>query len=892
MLSRPRTSTASRSCSRELLRTIVHKSPQVGPPRSCRGVASLIGQRSQRNCISRQNSSALPAQFAHSKYISEKDTGLWQTGKRSTSTAASEDGAIGPNRKDEIYALIDNINQNEIELAELLEDLDLLEEYSGILNSDGTDLDHFFSQTIGHRSEEALESRVRMARQQFKETLPEGYLNATEMQLYVRLYGEPIIREEGLESEEADTETDPDQLFREDGNGGWEEIEFEQTESQDDIPVAYDMEAGPIEEESITMKRTREVAEQLGGEVMLEQFEDAPFPHSAPRLHPLTVEGKFSTDPSTIFLPKDTVVGPISVILSEYSNKQIREVAQNIFGGHRLPHSTTTLPPRAQMPQLPIPLVASQHHMGEMEANAYLAVLYPGIYASVLSILVEVRKRLGTQWIRRLMKQEGGPNVLDAGGGGAGILAWRDVLRAEWELMNPDHKETDPIPMGKSTVLTGSDTLRVRAAAILEDTTFLPRLPDYVHVRDRPTLDDSRAPPKRKQYDIIIAPHTLLGIQDEYMRKEHVENLWSLLNPNGGVLIILEKGRQRGFEAVAGAREMLLKRYISSPGSTRYEDLTDSPNDSRFVDKEAGMIIAPCTNHGKCPMYGPGSAKGREDYCHFQQRYIRPQFLQRIIGVSDRNHEDVKFSYLAVQRGVDLRTTAGIVQDAKATEKAFAGYQHIFPDPKPEPEESEIVDTPATTATTAAPETTPWTPTPELSASENPEIDFHALSLPRLVYPPMKRRGHVILDVCTPGAKIERWIVPRSHGKRPFKDAGKVQWGDLWALGAKTRISRNLALGEGKKGEHAVRLAARAIMREREKAEDEEDEEDERLGHHGEGEEGRKPPRSRSKSKPKPKKKFPEVPILTWRKNGPLPNWVKKMTKKRIRQELKKRSQL
>jgi hypothetical protein len=29
---------------------------------------------------------------------------------------------------------------------------------------------------------------------------------------------------------------------------------------------------------------------------------------------------------------------------------------------------------------------------------------------------------------------------------------------------------------------------------------------------------------------------------------------------------------------------------------------------------------------------------------------------------------------------------------------------------------------------------------------------FHALSLPRAIYPPMKRRGHVIFDLCTPAA--------------------------------------------------------------------------------------------------------------------------------------------
>lgn len=862
MLSRSPASTVSRPCSRELLHAIAHNVPQLSSRQLRRGAANPIRQRS-RNCSSLRNQCPLPPQFPSKKRATDNRSGVWCAAKRSTSTSAPVDGAVGPSRKDEIYALIDNINQHDAELAELLENLDLLDEHHGVLNIHGTDLDHAFSQTIGHRSPEALESRVRMARQQFGESLPEGYLNAVETQLYVRLYGEPIVKEQELQVEDEEAGADSDQLFREDGQGGWEEVEFEratlQGEGEEEIPVVYDMEAGPEEEESMIMKRAREVAEQLGGEVMLQQFEDEAVPDSTPRRHPLTVEGKFSTNPSTILLPTDTVVGPISAILSNYSNKHLKDKARAIFGGRSLPHSTTVMPPRAQLPQLPVALEASQHYMSDMEANSFLAVLYPGIYSSVLSILVEIRKRLGTSWIRRLMTQEGGPSVLDAGGGGAGILAWRDILRTEHELMNPDSHESDSVPMGKSTVVTGSEALRLRAAAMLENTTFLPRLPDYVHVRDTPTLEDAREPPKRKQYDIIIAPHTLLGIEDDYLRKEHVENLWSLLNPNGGVLILLEKGRQRGFEAVAGAREMLLKRHISSPGSTEYEDFLESPGDGKPVKKETGMIIAPCTNHEICPMYRfPGVSKGREDYCHFQQRYIRPQFLQRIIDAKDRNHEDVKFSYIAVQRGEDLRQQAEIAQDIEATNAAFAGYEHIARSPKEE--ELEAVNTPNTTETT--PQTTEATP------SESPTGTFHTLSLPRIVYPPMKRRGHVILDVCTPEAKIERWIVPRSFSKTAFTDARKAGWGDLWALGAKTRIPRTLVLGqkdgEGKKERLARRAAVRAALRE----------EQEELS---EGNTSSTPP-------------LPEMPILIKEKGQTIPSWKKKLTKKQTRQAAKKRS--
>lgn len=722
-------------------------------------------------------------------------------------------------------------------MVQLMDDLGLYDDLEGM-----DELVELLSQ----RDQHTPESWVHAIRQQFGEAVPEGVLDESEMQLYISLYGEPIVQEQFEEPLTAENEKDSDRLYREDDRGNWEEVEYQEGEAEDDAPVVYDMEIGPGQEETIAMRRTREVAEQLGGEIMLEQFENEAVPDAAPRSHHLTRTGKFETEPSTIHLPKNTVTGPISVILSEFSNKHITDTAHRLFGGPGLPHSTSTAPPRAQLPQLPIPLHASQHHMGEMEANTYLAALYPGIYASTLSVLAEIRKRLGTEWIRGLISQEGGPNVLDASGGGAGILAWRDVIRAEYELMAPDHPEDAPIPYGRSTVLTGSDTLRLRASVMLDNTTFLPRLPDYVHVREKPTLEDSRAAPKRKSYDVVIAPHSLLGFEEEFERKAYVENLWALLNPNGGVLILLEKGRQKGFEAIAGAREMLLKRHIASPGSVEYDNPLESPEINETVEKEPGMIIAPCTNHSTCPMHNSaGPTKGRRDYCHFEQRYIRPAFLQRIMGAKDRNHEDIKFSYLAVQRGVDLRQEQNIRQDRQATDSAFEGFEHL--------------DADSTTSSA-----------------------FHPLALPRAVYPPLKRRGHVIFDLCTPAGKIERWTVPRSFSRQAYRDARKSSWGDLWALGAKTRIPRKLSLGdrfgEGKKERLARRAANKASMQEadegdldaldRDEGDEEEGAEFDEGGHDGSD--------------------LPETPV---RKKGQnIPSWKKHADKKKLRQAMKRQA--
>ncbi|KAJ5795590.1 uncharacterized protein N7518_004130 [Penicillium psychrosexuale] len=824
MLSWSSASGVSRSQSRELFHTFSRPSGS----RQLRGPANRVIPTQQRTFVQKPSPLVASSSLAHRRNTASQ----CQPQRRFLSGPASADLPPQPSQStepDDINTLIDRIGENEAEMVQILEELEMMGEGE---RDELMDL-------IGQRDEHTADSWVHMIKQRFGDELPGGLLDDAELQIYARLYGEPIIRREVEETVEEEEDLS---LLREDGQGGWEEVDLEgNAVAEDDAPLVYDMDFSPEEEEreTLAMQRTREVAEQLGGEVMLEEFENEAVPDSAPRMHPLTLEGKYGTDPSTIHLPQDTVTGPISVILSEFSNKHISETARRLFGGPGLPHSSTTAPPRAQLPQLPVALQASQRQMGEMEANAYLAALYPGIYASTLSVMVEIRKRLGVDWIRRLIAQEGGPNVLDANGGGAGILAWRDIIRAEWELMVPDHPAGAPIPFGRSTVLTGSDALRLRASAILENTTFLPRLPDYVHVRGKPTIDDSRKAPKRKQYDIIIAPHSLLGLEEEYERKQHVENLWSLLNPNGGILILLEKGRQKGFEAISGAREMLLKRHIASPGSTEFDNFLEDPDQREVIEKERGMIVAPCTNHSTCPMHNSaGATKGRRDYCHFEQRYIRPPFLQRIMGAKDRNHEDLKFSYLAVQRGVDLRQEQAIRQDSEATDAAFEGFE--------DPEESDIPNKPA----------------------------FHALSLPRAIYPPMKRRGHVIFDLCTPAGKIERWTVPRSYSRQAYRDARKSHWGDLWALGAKTRIARNLNLGdkhgEGKKERLARRAATKNSMRDAEEEGDFENEGEEDEDYAVDDSD------------------IPDVPV---KKRGQhIPSWKKHNDKKKLRQVYNKRS--
>ena len=665
---------------------------------------------------------------------------------------------------------------------------------------------------------EDLEAVVRQARETFGDTLPQGYLSQDEYRLYERLYGAPLrdTRLEDVGIPDAgenviDSDLSKNTLLRETESGEFEEVEYSledgttefeeivteegivqlqppteaqlhrinavaknQREYDALIKLRADFEAAslrPIEEEE-DIEEEQEEPEEEEEEDEDEGEPDATFldwpEHTGPRMHQYSLEGKFRTSPSTLHLPKVDFVTPITELLKRTDTTHIRQTAEKAFGGPGLPFSPATPKSGNRLPQKPVTMEASHHKMSEIEADTYISTVLPGVYASVTSTLVEVRKRLGSEWLQDLMfrtdAQGRGPRVLDAGAGGAGLAAWQEVLQAEFELMRDDGMISGLEPPGKKTVVVGSDHLRHRISRFLHNTTFLPRLPDYLHSAENAErhIDQGGTPQPRKTYDLIIATHMFMPLEKSWRRHELLDNLWSMLNPEGGVLIILEKGHPRGFEAVADARDRLLNEFIIPPSTLSEPEVIESET-TRV--REPGMIVAPCTNHSKCPMYlTPGLSHGRKDFCHFSQRFIRPPFLQRVHGATHRNHEDIDFSFIAVRRGVptnNAKMAPGIdqiAQGTEATDRAFAGYDNV------------PVDSP-----------------------ERPQ----SLSLPRNVRAPIKRHGHVTLELCTPAGQIERWTVPRSFNKQAYHDARKAQWGDLWALGAKSRVRRDVRLGKG-----------------------------------------------------------------------------------------------
>ena len=667
----------------------------------------------------------------------------------------------------------------------------------------------------------SVEERALRVREAFGDLLPEGLLGEEEERVYLMLYGEPVrrFREEDLEAIEEEVvselegevegehEVEGTGVERMGRQGVFEKVEF----VDEDALIEEDGEGDEsLDPATANARLYEDMRQSMGREEELDENDDEDNDPTL-RAHPLTVEGRFTTSPSSVQLPKATFVQPIDLLLHGTPHTHIKDAAHRVFGGIGLPNSTSTPALAKTMQQKPIPIDATQGRMTDIDANTFLAVLMPAMYSTVMSALVESRKRLGTEWAENLVRkaEAGELKILDAGGAGAGVLAVRDMLRAEWERMHEDDVDASSgmsiaeadgkiggaglsAPLGNATVLTGSDALRKRASALLENTTFIPRLPDYFHTE---TAKESG------KFDLVIAPHSLFRIREDWARKDHVDNLWSLASSEGGLLIMLEKGIARGFEAIALAREHILKTHIAEPEEQMIEETTTNEAKEEIKDeedeevdpdepdivwdgdepikspsKERGMIVAPCTNHAECPMYSgknKGPIKGRKDICHFEQRYTRPPFLQKVLGAKDKNFEDLKFSYVALMRGRDLRVPAteridpafaaqpAALQGDEAADRAFEGYENL-----------------------------------DLASFETRPS---SLSLPRQIMPPLKRRGHVILDLCTPAGNLERWTVPKSFSKRAFRDARKSSWGDLWALGAKTRVLKTARVGDKKR---------------------------------------------------------------------------------------------
>ncbi|KAG0644353.1 hypothetical protein HOY80DRAFT_941416, partial [Tuber brumale] len=169
--------------------------------------------------------------------------------------------------------------------------------------------------------------------------------------------------------------------------------------------------------------------------------------------------------------------------------------------------------------------------------------------------------------------------------------------------------------------------------ALLDDTLFFSQLPDIyfenLHHASGALTEKNKAQ-RGELYNLIIATNGLLPIATSFFR-QIVEQLWPHLNPNDGVLVMIERGTQIGFKAIAYTRSTILKDYIKNIGEA-FQSLPATNADGSAnppIEKGPGATIAPRTNHEECLIF-----------CCSSQHYESPGYLQRLMDESSKNRED------------------------------------------------------------------------------------------------------------------------------------------------------------------------------------------------------------------------------------------------------------
>jgi hypothetical protein len=158
-----------------------------------------------------------------------------------------------------------------------------------------------------------------------------------------------------------------------------------------------------------------------------------------------------------------------------------------------------------------------------------------------------------------------------------------------------------------------------------------------------------------------------------------------------------------------------------------------------------------CPHDGACPLRHPDRKKA---VCGFSQRLQRPAFV-RLTKHSNVGHEDIGYSYVVVRRGPRPETG-----DTEVGRMGGVGKRAIDKEASPQlppPEltvlgdETELLEKAPSPTTPPSESNGPVPPInePESHAELQQALRREAFGWPRIVFPPLKRSGHIILDCCS-----------------------------------------------------------------------------------------------------------------------------------------------
>ncbi|KAJ1643209.1 37S ribosomal protein S22 [Coemansia erecta] len=242
------------------------------------------------------------------------------------------------------------------------------------------------------------------------------------------------------------------------------------------------------------------------------------------------------------------------------------------------------------------------------------------------------------------------------------------------------------------------------------------------------------APPTNEQskVDLVVTSFALSELPTDEIRKTTIDTLWEYTKDT---LIIVDRGTPDAARIVSEARDQIL-------------------------DTKQAYTMAPIPNDL------PDPTRDTPIWMYFSQRVQRPMFTMKTKH-SKSNMEDLSYSYVILRRGKRPEKPL-LLSDSSADNSQQQSLVSI----------SEAQSNPDK-----------YLPNGCLRKTKE-QLANEAYYWPRIILPPIKRKGHVTADVCTVDGRIERWVFTKSHNKQAYRDARKASWGDLFPHKPKSATQR------------------------------------------------------------------------------------------------------
>lgn len=484
----------------------------------------------------------------------------------------------------------------------------------------------------------------------------------------------------------------------------------------------------------------------------------------------------------------------------------------------------------------------------ELAADVSIAASFAQDYAVSYQVLDEFVKRLGKETVEKevqsildvgvgpsismlalneIMGDEWNPNVKDS-------VVFGDFHMARRSKILLSRQVNENFPRSKNVESHAEEALQniksynnENNSDTTEDSNLNDSTEEYVgKVKTKSlkvkTVLLNKLRPKETKYDLIIVSYQLLKSLENFPFEvdARLEEYVRRLNP-GGRLVLIERGTPLGSEIITRARQVILRpekypgeiekfprpfkssaKKLSAREQLRLSKL--SPEEKALAmkniepellenfdiieDEESTTeldqsdepidlsVIAPCSHHGACPLqffdpqvYLYGQIGKKLKFCSYSVNVHRPDYLMEL-----KRGKKLAVKWTAPNSGVGISSLAKAGRGREnGNDYETASFSYL------------IVERSAEDATKLEEE--------RVKRAENGfvsrEIGYRAQNrgeYPRILAPPLKKKGFVIMDLCAPSGHIEKWHISKSVGKQEYHDARKSNMGDLWPLGNKS----------------------------------------------------------------------------------------------------------